>query len=267
MNILTIIENRLRDVVPDSELRATARWIAEELTGLSRTEILCGKGTINLRDMEMVAERIEQHEPLQYIFSHTLWRGMDLRVQKGVLIPRPETAELVNWILEENDCHSLSLLDAGTGSGCIAIALKRERPNWDITALDYSTDALAIARENAIRQQTEIQLLQGNMLTLPENLQVDIIVSNPPYIAEKERMDMEENVLKYEPSEALFVPDDDVLRFYRGLAKQKRAQKLYFEINQAYGKEVTEMLQAEGYTAVELRKDTEGNERMVRAIL
>lgn len=261
------IENALRDSIPVSELHATALWVAEELTGLSRTEILCGKGTINLPNMEMVLARLRRQEPLQYVFGHTLWRGMDLRVTPAVLIPRPETSELVDWVLEENTADGLAVVDAGTGSGCVAIALKRERPMWSVTALDLSDEALEVAGDNAKRHATEITFLKADMLALPAALRTDIMVANPPYIAECERMDMEENVLLYEPAKALFVPDDDVLLFYRALARQRRAKRLYFEINSRYGREVVAMLCAEGYRQVELRQDMQGKDRMVRALL
>lgn len=267
MNVLVeYIENALRSSIPASDLRAMALWVAEELTGLSRTEILCGKGTTNLPNMETVLARLRSHEPVQYVFGHTQWRGIDLQVTPAVLIPRPETSELVDWVLEENDYRPLSLLDAGTGSGCLAVALKRERPQWMVAALDCSAAALAVASGNARRLQADITFLQADMLALPSSVQADIIVSNPPYIADSQRPEMDDNVLRYEPASALFVPDGDVLRFYRGLARQHRARKLYFEINSRYGKEVTDMLRAEGYEAVELRKDMSGNDRMVRAL-
>ncbi len=276
MNPLILhIEEALRAVISPDELRDIAFYIAEEITGLSRTELLCGKGTtISTNEkthLENVLARVRQREPLQYIFGYADWRGMHLRVSPAVLIPRPETAELVDWVLE--DTHTAPhtphtahrILDCGTGSGCIAIALHKARPDWHITALDISAEALHIAQENAQAQGVDIAFQQFDLLT--EDLPAcDIIVSNPPYIRELEQAEMAQNVLDYEPHSALFVSNIDPLLFYRRIAEQKKARVIYFEINQYLVSETMEMLQDLGYTTT-LRHDIFGNPRMVRATL
>ncbi len=272
--IILYIEDQLRDMVVVNELRDTAFYIAEEVTHLSRTELLCGKGTTisptTQTQLQPILERVRQHEPLQYIFGYTEWRGLHLQISPAVLIPRPETAELVDWILEDTHASKLKslspkLIDCGTGSGCIAIALKKERPTWQVTALDISTEALQIAQHNAKTAQTNITLCSFDLLT--EDLPTcDVIVSNPPYIRILEKAEMEQNVLAYEPHTALFVSNDDPLLFYRRIAEQKKAPVIYFEINQYLAHETQYMLQTLGYM-VTLRNDIFGNPRMIRATL
>ncbi len=283
MNVLILhIEEALRAVVSPDELRDTAFYIAEEVTGLTRTELLCGKGTtISTNEktyLENVLARVRQHEPLQYIFGYTDWRGMHLRVSPAVLIPRPETAELVDWVLEDTHTEQRTkdkgqrtksflprILDCGTGSGCIAIALKKAHRDWHITALDISKEALQIAQENAQAQGVEIDFQRFDLLT--ENLPAcGIIVSNPPYIREQEQAEMAQNVVDYEPHTALFVSDTDPLLFYRRIAEQKQARTIYFEINQYLAAETITMLESLGYTTT-LRQDIFGNPRMIRARL
>ncbi len=272
--IIRYIEDQLRDVLATSELRDTAFYIAEEVTHLSRTELLCGKDTTisptTQTQIQPILERVRQNEPLQYIFGYTDWRGMRLKVSPAVLIPRPETAELVDWILEDTHPQELKaqspkLLDCGTGSGCIALALKKARPTWQITGLDISPEALQIAQQNAQAQSAPVNFQQFDLLT--EDLPAcDIIVSNPPYIRTSEQAQMEQNVLAYEPHTALFVSNSDPLIFYRRIAEQKKAPVLYFEINQYLAHETQQMLQTLGYTPT-LRNDIFGNPRMIRATL
>jgi release factor glutamine methyltransferase len=221
------------------------------------------KDSFHCHRIEIIIEKLRAHMPIQYIFEHTEWMGLDLRVTPDTLIPRPETAELVEWVKEKSDHHQpLRIVDIGTGSGCIAIALKQACPLWDVTGVDISADALAIAQENAIRNQVHVTWKQLDILS--ENLDfIDIIVSNPPYICQKEKADMNARVLDYEPHSALFVPDTDPLLFYRRIAEMKAARQLFFEINEAYGKEVCDMLKQLGYQQITLKRDIYGKERMV----
>ena len=193
--------------------------------------------------------------------------GLDLRVTPATLIPRPETAELVEWILHVADRDKqLRVVDIGTGSGCIAIALKKSASAWQVTGVDISHEALAVAKENAERNHVEVYWQQMDILSPIANNPLpiaDIIVSNPPYICEKEKVDMEARVLDYEPASALFVPDDDALLFYRRIASLKAASMLFFEINEAYGEQVCTMLHEMGYTDIELKEDIYGKPRMV----
>ena len=264
------IISQLRGYYADEELRELAYWIVEECTGLTRTEILIGckdtKKNVFKQDLEIILQKLRANEPIQYVFGHTEWLGLDLSVTGATLIPRPETAELVDWILGCVDTsQSLRVLDIGTGSGCIAIALKKHAPLWHVTGVDVSTEALEVAEANARKNEVAVNWLQADVLT--DNAiakeRWDVIVSNPPYICEKERVDMEARVLDYEPATALFVPDDDPLLFYRRIASLKVASMVFFEINEAYGEQVCAMLRAMGYTDVELKMDMYGKPRMV----
>ena len=283
--LISYIISELRGFFPEEELRELAYWIIEETTGMTRTQILTAdKGTKNIPNIEIILQKLRTHEPIQYVFGHTEWMGLDLRVTPATLIPRPETAELVEWVLSACDTHQpLRVLDIGTGSGCIALALKRGAPLWQITGLDISREALEVAKENAQRNHLHVDWLHADILspisdtpfTIP-----DIIVSNPPYICDSERRDMDARVLDYEPHSALFVPDTDPLLFYRQIARLAQhlstgaadsghsnlpAQPIYvfFEINEAYGSEVCEMLRQMGYTNVQLKNDLYGKPRMV----
>lgn len=262
------IISELRGFYPEEELRELAYWILEESTGMTRTEILFGckdtKKNVYAQEIEVILQKLRAHEPIQYVFGHTEWMGLDLRVTPATLIPRPETAELVEWVLHVADKNKpLRVLDIGTGSGCIAIALKKAAPNWQVTGLDISHEALDVAKENAKRNNVTIHWQQADILSLCSLPMVDIIVSNPPYICEKEKVDMQARVLDYEPARALFVPDNDPLLFYRKIASLKGAPILFFEINEAYGEQVCSMLRTIGYTNVERKEDIYGKPRMV----
>lgn len=267
--LIDYIISELRGFYPEEELRELAYWIIEESTGMTRTQILTDcKDTQNISNMEIILQKLRAHEPIQYIFGHTEWKGLDLRVTPDTLIPRPETAELVEWILQEADRDKpLSVLDIGTGSGCIAIALKKAAPKWQVTGLDISEEALAVAKENAIRNKVEVNWLQADILSPIANNPLpiaDIIVSNPPYICDSEKKDMDARVLDYEPHSALFVPDADPLLFYRQIASLASSPSLvFFEINEAYGNEVCAMMEQMGYSDVRLKNDMYGKPRMV----
>ena len=267
------IISELRGFFPEEELRELAYWIIEETTGMTRTQILTDcKGTQNIPNIEIILQKLRAHVPIQYIFGHTEWMGLDLRVTSATLIPRPETAELVEWVLQMADRDKpLKVLDIGTGSGCIALALKKAAPNWDVTGLDISEDALKVAKENAGRNNAEVHWLQADILSpqcpiasSPHRLHFDIIVSNPPYICNREKKDMDARVLDYEPHSALFVPDTDPLLFYRQIASLATSPAmLFFEINEAYGTEVCEMMAEMGYADIQLKNDMYGKPRMV----
>lgn len=267
--LIDYIISELRGFYPEEELRELAYWIIEESTGMTRTQILTDcKDTQNISNMEIILQKLRAHEPIQYIFGHTEWKGLDLRVTPATLIPRPETAELVEWILQEADRDKpLSVLDIGTGSGCIAIALKKAAPKWQVTGLDISEEALAVAKENAIRNKVEVNWLQADILSPIANNPLpiaDIIVSNPPYICDSEKKDMDARVLDYEPHSALFVPDTDPLLFYQQIASLASSPSLvFFEINEAYGNEVCAMMEQMGYSDVQLKNDMYGKPRMV----
>lgn len=190
---------------------------------------------------------------------------MQLEVNPAVLIPRPETSELIDWIIDDYPNNIHTLIDAGTGSGCIAIAIKKARPQWQVTALDISNEALEVAQRNGKKQEVDILWQQADMLHLPQDLHADILVSNPPYILKSEQATMDDNVLKHEPHLALFVDDQDPLLYYRALAQQTPANTLYFEINPLMVTRLKEMLHNVGYTRITVRQDMEGKERFIRA--
>jgi release factor glutamine methyltransferase len=260
---INYIIQQLSDYYPTDELRELAYWIVEETTGLTRSQIIMGHPAIDIPSLNDILLRLKHHEPIQYIFGHTQWMGLDLQVNPATLIPRPETAELVEWIVSTQDKQSaLHVLDIGTGSGCIAIALKKHCPAWQVQGIDISEEALEIAQQNAIHNGVDIQWKQMDILAEKPDF-IDIIVSNPPYICHKEKAAMDARVLEHEPHSALFVPDNDPLLFYRRIASMKAAKMLYFEINEAYGQEVCEMMQELGYTDIQLKHDIYGKARMV----
>ena len=283
-NFVRYIESALQGFYPPDECRALAWWVAEETTGLSRTQIITGcKDTKIIPNIEIILQRLQKKEPIQYIFGHTLWRGLDLQLSPVTLIPRPETAELVDFITRDlakkapslvgRDGVGPAVLDIGTGSGCIAIALKQQQPAWNVYGLDISEEAIAIARGNAERNHTSIQFAQCDILRQTplltdkngKKVTFQIVVSNPPYIAEREKAQMDTSVLDYEPHSALFVPDQDPLLFYRRIAELRLAPYLYFELNEAYAQQTADMLQSMGYQDIILKNDSYGKPRILAA--
>lgn len=258
------IISRLSDILPLSEARETALWIMEESTGLSRTDLLSDcKDTKIIPNIEIILDRLHKNEPIQYIFNHTVWMGLDLFLSPDTLIPRPETAELVEWVCAVMPAgRPLRVLDIGTGSGCIAIALKQRRPNWQVSGLDVSEGALQIAGKNAVRNDVAIDWIKADILS-DEIGTFDVIVSNPPYVCESEKQDMENKVLDYEPASALFVPDDNPLLFYRRIIGMKAAPIVFFEVNERFAEDVEKLMANAGYVSTEIKQDMYGKQRMV----
>ncbi|MBR1929022.1 MAG: peptide chain release factor N(5)-glutamine methyltransferase [Paludibacteraceae bacterium] len=264
---IAYITRQLEALYPHGEAREIAFWMSEETTGMSRTEIIC-KDTLNIPNIEIILQRLLNHEPVQYIFGSTTWNGLELKVNRHTLIPRPETAELVKWIIDDNKFRKgLKVLDIGTGSGCIALALKLNCPSFKLTGLDISKDALQVARYNAEKYKCEIDFRQCDILNNELKDNFDIIVSNPPYITTNEKKDMEANVLNYEPPMALFVPNADPLLFYRRIAMLRLSPLLYFEINPLFEHRLRSMLLDMGYNEVETKNDIFQKPRMLRARL
>lgn len=277
--IIAHITSQLTDLYPQDEAQALAWWIVEESTGLSRNEILTGcKGTKNIPNLQTIIDRLHHFEPIQYIFGRLEWYGLDLKVTPDTLIPRPETAELVDRINHE-EAHTnnlpLRVLDIGTGSGCIAIALKKAHPEWEVMGIDISEGAIEVAKENAKRNDVEVEFRVADIFrtlkereprdSIDKNPPYDIVVSNPPYICEREKEEMRPNVLDYEPHTALFVPDEDPLKFYRRIASLHLGSLLFFEINEAYPKEIATMLSGLNYSDIQLSKDVYGKARIIQA--
>lgn len=254
---------KLQAVYEADEAEGIAWWVVEECLGCTRTELLLSRDERDLPALDSILNRLLQHEPVQYIFGRTLWRGLSLRVTPATLIPRPETAELVDWALTCYPADSpIRVLDACTGSGCIAIALKRERPLWQVDALDISEEALEIAKANAEANQVAVRFFRHDLLGDAPLPAYDLIVSNPPYVRLSEQAEMTPQVLDYEPHAALFVPDSDALVFYRALARLQ-ARTLCVEINEAFGREVCEVFRQAGYADIQLVHDSYGKARIV----
>lgn len=273
--IVAYIRSRLQPYYTAEEVSALSRIVCCDLLGQAPTDYYLGKDIVlsskKEQELEDILQRLSRFEPLQYIEGRTLFLGRELWVAPGVLIPRPETEELVELMLKEIPADA-RILDVGTGSGCIAISLAKELPDALVTAWDVSPEALSVARANARKLQADVRFVECDVLAcqVDEVGLYDVIVSNPPYVTEAEKADMEPNVLQWEPSLALFVPDDDPLRFYRRIAVLGRDMladggRLYFEINRAYGREMVEMLRTMGYVRVRVKKDLSQNDRFVIA--
>ena len=278
------------------EAQAIVRTVLDVEYGMTLTDIICGKvnelSSDEERNLEEIIARLQNGEPVQYVLGEADFAGRTFHVEPGVLIPRPETAELCQWIEEEVSSlkadERKQILDICTGSGCIAITLGLTLPNSEVTGWDISEDALRIAQGNVeILKAGNVRIEYQDALMLPEAEEAaeiseatksesslskgwNVIVSNPPYICEKEKADMEKNVLEHEPSIALFVPDEDPLKFYRAIAEYassalKPEGALYFEINPIYEKETREMLEELGFKDIETKEDAFGKKRMMKA--
>lgn len=272
------------------EAQAIVRTVLDVEYGMTLTDIICGKvnelSSDEERNLEEIIARLQNGEPVQYVLGEADFAGRTFHVEPGVLIPRPETAELCQWIEEDFAGKSTDspedsplatddakqILDICTGSGCIAITLGLNIPNSEVTGWDISEDALRIAQGNVeMLKARNVRIEYQDALMLPKAAEAaDIIVSNPPYICEKEKADMEKNVLEHEPSIALFVPDEDPLKFYRAIAEYassalKSEGTLYFEINPIYEKETREMLEELSFKDIETKEDAFGKKRMMKA--
>ena len=267
------------DAMPDeAERNAIIRAVCCDVLGISSTMYYLRENveltTEQAALLDEVVARLKQGEPLQYIEGKAMFCGMQFMVSPQVLIPRPETAELVDWIVTDHAMGQPKILDLGTGSGCIAVSLSKLMPQAVVEACDISVGALAVASENNRVNGTSVEFFALDMLDTASLLprSYDILVSNPPYIKQCEAVDMEQNVTQWEPHTALFVPDDDALRFYRAVAEIGQTDALspggciYVEINQTLGKETVALFEAYGYRDVVLRKDIYGNDRMIKCV-
>lgn len=275
---------RLETLYDTREAQAIVRTILEIRFEMSYTDIVCGKvnelSADKEKELEEIMRRLENGEPLQYILGEAEFAGRTFHVEPGVLIPRPETAELCRLIVDDikaihKDTEPIVITDVGTGSGCIAITLSLELLNSKVRAYDISTKALEIAKKNAELLGADVDFeIQDALRLEPKSVDdkfMHIIVSNPPYIAEKEKEEMCKNVLDYEPSLALFVSDEDPLIFYRSIAEYgvknlKDGDRIYYEINPIYAQEMVELMESLGYRDIKIANDLYGKQRMLRAI-
>ena len=259
----------------DAEARQIAEMLIIAKGKISRNDLIIDPHKeLIIEELDNTIEELKSWRPVQYIIGYADFYDMEFEVGEGVLIPRPETEELVEWIASESRPEA-TILDVGTGSGCIAIALNRAIKESRICAIDISSKALDIARRNGNKYAPEVQFVEGDALGEFDKLfgaKFDVVVSNPPYIPESDMELMRKNVLDYEPNNALFVPDSDPLLFYRAIAQTskrllKKEGKLYFEIYESLAKEMIAMLEIEGYSDIILREDFRGKPRMICATL
>ena len=273
--LLARIDDALGRRYDAQELETIKRALCTELLGVSAlafyTKETLAPDTKRDALLESALERLSNGEPLQYVIGSTPFCGLTFRVDSRVLIPRPETAELVEWVAQDA-AQTGSLLDVGTGSGCIAISLAHRLPGWNVQGWDISDGALEVARENSRLNGTQVEFCKADILNADSDCRFDVIVSNPPYVMESEKSQMEDTVLEFEPHLALFVSDSDPLLFYKAIAAfghrtLNTGGRLYFEINPLLVEEMKEMLMSAGYHDVEVRNDIFGKPRMIKAIL
>jgi release factor glutamine methyltransferase len=276
----TVLTKELKNVYETDELRNITELVIEHITNMSRAEQVKNKvpylTCTQLENLDAITERLKKNEPVQYVLGEAWFAGMKFKVNKDVLIPRPETEELVDWIVKEAvsyELRAMSILDVGTGSGCIPITLKKKLPQASVSAIDVCSEALFTATENAIELNTDIDFLLLDFLDeekWKELGQYDIIVSNPPYVKQSEINTMHERVKEFEPHLALFVPDNDTLLFYKKLSDfslnhLNPGGSLFVEINESLGEQVVNLFRVAGFTNIELKKDMQGKDRMVKA--
>lgn len=274
----------LEPLYDNNEAKTLFSIAAEKVLDISSGKLIMQKDLdisfIDTQKLLSILNDLQIGKPIQHILAEAHFYGLVFKVNENVLIPRAETEELVEWII--SGCNrqlavnslalseKLSILDIGTGSGCIPITLKKHLPNAKVSSLDISPEAIAIAKQNASQIGVEINFIAADILTFQSEEKFDIIVSNPPYIRDLEKADMHENVLLHEPHLALFVSDENPLLFYKAIADFSRLNlnatgQLYFEINEYLGKETIEMLADKGFIDIELKQDMQGKDRMVRA--
>lgn len=276
--IIIGLKRRLQECYDVAEANALARMVVEEVLHYSPVDVLL-RGNVEqdevfVEHIRSIADRLCKGEPIQYIFGHARFHGHEFKVTPATLIPRPETELMVDMITDDaGGVADLRVLDIGTGSGCIAISLALALRWPEVEAFDISAEALSVAKENATSLKAKVDFVQTDILTaVPEADSLDVVVSNPPYICDSERTDMERNVLEHEPATALFVPDADPLIFYRAIAKYaavalKPAGRIYLEINRRFGGETCQLLEENGFEQAQVIRDQFGNPRFVKALL
>jgi release factor glutamine methyltransferase len=275
----------LSTVYDKPEIESIKYLVLSDICNLSKTQLRAypDKELDELMEIKLrnILIRLQTGEPVQYILGHTEFYGLTFKVDPSVLIPRPETEELVEWVIKESqesrtkNQENFSILDIGTGSGCIPITLKKHLPQTQVTGLDISRAALQTAKQNAELNEVDVEFIEADILNPPIsilNTKYSVLISNPPYVTGHEKPDMHQNVLNHEPHTALFVPDTDPLLFYRAIAdfalQHLQANGLlFFEINENLSKETVELLAGKGFKSIELRQDMRGKDRMIKAQL
>jgi len=282
MNFKLLLQHFIRELnglYDHEEASAVFGVVVRRVSGFDRGKLLLKSAeSVPEDDLELyngILAELKTGKPVQYVLGETTFYGLPFKVSPAVLIPRPETEELVEWVLESvavEGMSGLQILDVGTGSGCIAVALKKHLGTATVSALDVSKDSLSIASDNASLNEVDIDFIEADIRMYSDTRKFDILVSNPPYITMDEKQAMHENVLRYEPHLALFVSNEDPLVFYRAIAdfalsNLRSEGLLFFEINEYLGKETLQMLSVKSFTDIELRKDMQGKDRMIRCRL
>jgi release factor glutamine methyltransferase len=276
-SLRTFFNDELIGYYPETEVASFFNLLSEDILKMKRITIsqnlysvVSGK---KYEKFQKAITRLKNYEPIQYILGATEFYGLDFIVNPSVLIPRPETEELVGWIIDDcKDKQDISILDIGTGSGCIAVTLAKHLPTAKVYALDISEEALKLANQNATNNEVEVEFIEADILNGDlGTMQFDVIVSNPPYVREKEKEAMNANVLNHEPHLALFVKDEDALLFYRKITNLaasilKPNGHLYFEINECLGENTKNLLVSNSFNNIELKKDIFDKDRMIKAI-
>ncbi len=271
------ITQKLIKIYDESEANNIAELVLEHITQLSKKEQFINKSlllnSVQQESMVTFSDRLLMHEPVQYILGEAWFSNMKFNVDKNVLIPRPETEELVEWIVKENKkLQSPSIIDIGTGSGCVPISLKKKLPESKISAIDICNAALSVAKKNAMELQADIHFLLFDFLKEENRKQLnqfDIIVSNPPYIPISDKTTMNKNVLLFEPQKALFVSNEDPFIFYKAIAEFGKNHlteqgKIYVEISETFADDIASIFKENGYKNIVVKKDMQGKNRMIR---
>lgn len=282
MNLKQLLQHftlELHELYDQEEIRSIFFLCAEHFSGLRRTDVLLNWEREEPASQQYIdlSEALKAGKPVQYLFGNTFFYGLPIKVNESVLIPRPETEELVEWILKDLSHDALvtpkpEVIDFGTGSGCIAISIKKHFPEAIVRAVDISEAAIKLAAENAELNGAILEFIQADMLNFKSTDHFDVIVSNPPYITNAEKKEMHQNVLDHEPHLALFVPDEKPLMFYEAVAdfalsNLRKGGRLYFEINATLAEEMIAMLSDKSFVSIELKYDMQGKPRMLSAVL
>lgn len=276
LDLKKLFQDALNDLYPKEEIGSIFRNLLEDEFAIKPLEQQLNEYRFTeseLNRVDAALSRLSDGEPLQYVLGQTEFYGLKFKVNEAVLIPRPETEELVRMVLDENLEPDLQVLDVGTGSGCIPISIQANRPNWKVRGFDVSDAALVVARDNNSLNKTEVGFIQGDLFSEELAFQnLDIIVCNPPYIGKEEASEIHKNVLVFEPHLALFPEDPDPLIFYKVLSEKaavwlKSEGKLYFELNERYANLVSEVMQKNGFQNIEIMKDMQGKDRMAKGDL
>ena len=264
---------KLAITYPNEEILSIFKILCKQYMNMSPTKLLlAGEELINIKQIDMFSKAIIKllsEEPIQYILETTSFYGLEFICSPSALIPRPETEELVDWIVK-SETNEIKILDIGTGTGCISVSLAN-RNGFVVDALDVSSSALELAKQNAKKNEVDINFIEADIFEYISDKQYDLIVSNPPYIRNLEKKKMQNNVLNFEPRLALFVEDDDPLVFYNSILQFANSNlyekgSVYFEINENFSKEMESLLYSYGFTEIELKKDSFGKNRFIRGL-